>query len=253
MIKRMAVFLAVCGALTFAAAPVFAFTSISKSTNVATVTFSGDGTMFLQVQLKNLSDNSATTQIWWNTASITPGVTQWVRSDAYMVVYTTMTNALGAVRIYTDNLNAAATPQYTGVGNAAGLVGMYSGDPTASSSTLSMCWRVTDAALIDGTSLQIVQTNHVSSATLSAVATGTSYPCFIWMKDLGGSDPVVLADYTSPGYILVKDQVWGIQHAESNWGTTSSPDYVYFGATFSSASTPRTYRTSRLMVESFTE
>lgn len=222
-----------------------AFATVAKSTVTAAVSFSAAGTVAMSIELRNLNGNATTTQMWWNTAGISLGQTQWRRADAYIVLHTTMTSATGAVQIYTDNGNASASPRYSGTGNPAGLVGYDAANPMASSSTLSMCWRVADTVV---NSTTIAQGAPSFPDRLYSTELGNDYPCFIWMKDAGTSGFANGEDY-----VTVKDSVRGIQHGEATFGATPSPEYIYFGALFTNAVTPRLYKTSRLMIEAFTE
>lgn len=220
-----------------------AFAFSSKSTNVVTAgtVLSTAGQVSVSIELKNTITNVTTGWIWWNASSVTVGSTQWLAASAYVVVHSTITDSTGGIQIYTDNRNASASPRYVGVGDPAGLVGYSSTDATASSTTLSMCWRIVDNST---TTLTIRQTGD----TLYANELGSAYPCFLWMMDVGTTGFANGADY-----MTMKDSARGIQHAEATFGSTSSPDYVYFGANFTSAVTPRTYKTNRLIIEAYTD
>ena len=245
--------MAVAAVMMFSAGAAMA-ASISKSTVTASVAFTDlVGQVSMSLEFMNLNSSigdGTTTQMWWDTSAITLGVTQWRRADSYIVLHTTITSANGAVQVYTDNTHASAAPKYTGVGistNAAGLVGLdpLGLDLTASSKTLSMCWRVTDAV---ATSTTIAQGAPGKPDRLYSTELGNAYPCFEWMKDAA-----TMGFANGEDYVTVKDANRGIQHAESTWAYASSPDYLYFGALFTGAVTPRIYRTSRLMIEAFTE
>lgn len=222
----------------------FAFTTRGTNTVTAGTVLSSAGSVSVSIQLKNTLDNSTTGWIWWNPASVTVGSTQWLAANAYVVIHSTITDSTGGIQIYTDNRNASANPRYVGVTGTdpAGLVGYSASDATASSTTLSMCWRIVDQST---TTLTIRQTGD----TLYSNELGSAYPCFLWMKDVGTSGFVNGEDY-----ITMKESARGLQHAESTFGVgCASPDYLYFGANFTSAVTPRTYKTNRLIIEAYTD
>ncbi len=218
-----------------------AFQSISRSTVTAGVKFTLAGQVSMSIQLMNLNGGT-TTQIWWDPAQITIGQTQWRRADAYILLNSTITAATGGIQIYTDNKASDANPQYTGTGNPAGLVAQED----TSATPLSMCWRITD---VSTTTLTIRRGAPGYPDRLWAQELGDQYPCFLWMKDKN-----------TPGfqngedYVTVKEAARGLHHSEGDWGTgVPSPDYIYIGADFTNALTPRTYKTSTLRLEAFTE
>jgi len=216
------------------------FGSVSKSTVTASVSFSGAGVVSVSIDLRNL-DNSTTGLMTWNTSSITPGSTLWQSATAYILLHSTITAATGGIQIYTDNKAGDASPAYTGTGNPAGLVAVEA----TTVAPLSMCWRVVD---VSTTALTIVQTGD----TLYASEIGSGYPCFFWMKDAQTTGASAFVN--GEDYVTIKESARGMHHAESTWATgVVSPDYIYIGANFASVVTPRTYKTSTLRIEAFTE
>jgi hypothetical protein len=229
-------------------APSFAaFTSVQTNTLTAAASFTSAGTVSFSYTLYNLTGGT-TTQIWWNTSLITLGTTAWQRADAYMVLNANITNSTGGIQIYTDNINATAVPKYTGTGNPAGLVGTSS-----TTAVLPMCWR---AVTVSTTSLTIVQGPapyyNLYSTELGGAMGGNGYPCFIYMLDKNTS---TFAPAAGNGiYQEVWDGTLGMQYAAMTFGAPgTSSIYLYFGAGFTGATTPNTYRTTTLKLEAFHE
>lgn len=217
-----------------------AFATIAKSTYTASIAFAGTGNVWVSYELRNISNNVSTTTISWS--NVVLSTTKWKAADQYILLHTTFTAAAGGVQLYTNNKAADANPLYTGVSTAtaAGLVAVED-----SSTTLPMCWRVTD---VSTTTLNIVRGTAGFPDRLWEQTLGSAYPCFIWMVDAANG-----GFYGGWDYITVKDASKGIQHGEITWGNTASPDYIYFGADFTNAVTPRTYRTNTIRLEAFTE
>lgn len=220
-----------------------AYASVGITSVTAQVSFVAAGSIEMNAVLRNLTGET-TTQLWWDTGNITLGSTKWRRSDAYVMLHSTITAATGGIEIYTNNRNAAiAAQRYTGGAGTdpAGLVGLSS-----TTAVLPMAWRIT---AISTTSLTIVKGTDDSLYATELGGEAGSYPVFLWMMDLG-------TPAFTPGldYATAKDATRGIQHAAATWATgTSSPNYVYFGADFTNATTPNTYKTTTLRVEAFTE
>jgi hypothetical protein len=230
-------------------APSFAaFTQVgTPSTLTAAASFTAQGSVSYSYQLFNLTGGT-TTQIWWNTALITLGQTTWQRADAYMVLTATMTNTTGGIQIYTNNTLGTASPQYTGAGNPAGLVGTSS-----TTAILPMCWRAVNAST---TTLTIVQGPapyyNLYSSEFGGYANGNGWPCFIYMLDHASTS---FAPNAGNGiYQEVWDGTLGMQYAVNTFGQPgTSSIYLYFGASFAGATTPNTYKTSTLTLEAYHE
>ncbi len=202
----------------------------------------------MSVALKNNSDGSPADSITWE--DVNPGITHWKAAEQHLEVSVDYAQEGWGILVYTDNTASNASPRYSGIGNPAGLVGYDDEDASASSTTLSMCWRVvdvsTDTLTINrgATVMELGDPVDYPDRLWSGELT-KEYPCFFWMQDVqsGNFD----REYATAWNID------GIQHAESTWGGAKSPNYVYFGADFSGALTPRTYRTNKLTIEIFYE
>lgn len=217
-----------------------AFTSKSKTTLTATVALTTQGQIAASCELRNLNGSPAT-QVSWDATKITPTQTKWLSANTYIILHSTLTDSTGGVQIYTDNKAAGAVPMYAGSDNPAGLVG----NGSLTKKTLPMCWRAVD---VSTTSLTIVQGAPNFPDRIWSQECGDAYPCWLWMKDKGTSGFTNGEDY-----VIVKDALRGLQTAEAGYGFSASPDYIYFGANFSTIVTPSTYSTNQLIVEAFSE
>jgi hypothetical protein len=196
----------------------------------------------MTVTLKRLDNNNTTNQIFWNEAGITLGQTNWRRADAYIFVAATITSQ-GGIRIYTDNKSGSSVPQYTGSGNAAGLIRV---DDTTK--LLPLVWRATQMST---NTLSIQNTSDWSNLYVTELS--TSYYCFRWMADIRNSDwPGDASDWTwvknyANGTHLTNGTDWGVSWTWSDYKNT----YIYLGANFTGALTPKQYKSSGIVVESF--
>src|SRR5438477_3035086 len=136
--KKTIVSLAVLGLAVVLPRSAFAvFTSVSRSTNTALVSLVGGGTIQMTITLRNISDNTTTTQIYWTTNTVVLP-TSFVRASAYIQIDSTITIAGAGIQIYTDNTASDASPLFTYIGSTttvdpAGLV-----DATTTTQTLPM-------------------------------------------------------------------------------------------------------------------
>src|SRR5438477_7713645 len=121
------------------------FQSFGRSTQTAIVSLLGGGTVQMTITLRNVSDNSTTTQIYWTTNTVTLPA-GFVDADAYIQLDSTLTASGGGIQIYTDNTasDVPAGERFTYVGstnsvNPAGLV-----DLTTTTKTLPLAWSIKD-------------------------------------------------------------------------------------------------------------
>lgn len=229
----------------------FAASSVSKSTFTASVAFTGTGSITLSASLKDITTHGTTTQISWDPAEITLGSTNWQRAKQYAEIVSVITSSSGLVQIYTDNCATDANPKFYIVTptsfNPVGLVKTDTKDRT-----LKTCWRVCDSTItLAAGDIQQAVNNQLYSSVY-----GSSYPCYIWMKD--AKTPNITSENTTQfvngeDYVTVMDANRGGQHAEGTWGLFTSPDYIYFGAKFTGAVRPATYQTNTLRIEAYIE
>lgn len=225
-------------------ASAFAASTISRSTYTASVDFSGfQGVTYISVALKNLYNGSGASQFSFTPTASSLGMgTTFFAANEYAVIYTTWTkDDTGRVLIYTDNTAADANPRYTGTGGANGLV--TSSSTISSSDPLALVWRVTDSST---TTYKIGWYLQGTAMKLYALGMAQDYYCYLWMKDKGSDGNWYNTDNS---YATIKSfdstGQW-LQHAESQFGTTGSPDYFYLGANFEKAIAGRSYRTTTL-------
>lgn len=179
----------------------------------------------------------------------------WMTADQFVRVdMDSGGNFAWGLQIYTDNKNpAVANPLYGGPAGTdpAGLVDNT--DP-AHVQRLPMAWHVSQSLATD------VNVVHNPDNTLSS-SSGRQYH---WMKDAqtpdipglnvqafqNGQDAVTVWDeegmHFAPGNKV--GAYWG-----QSWGAARSPIYLYFGAGLTAAQPGRTYKTSAIMVEFFSE
>ncbi|MFC1546644.1 hypothetical protein ACFL4O_02885 [bacterium] len=209
--------------------------------------------------LKDVETHATTDQMRWNNI-ILPD--DWSASSTYIeLTMDNYTGELWGIQIYTDNTDANSEPRWntsaksTASYNCAGLLAYDS--PTATSTiALPICWRIVDST----TSASNLTIEEISTQTSVKLATSTlsSYYVWNWLKDKKTPDNAGTADINEL-FVNGEDAVtvWsndkGAQHAEGDWIWYNSPNYVYIGALFRDAATPRTYETGTLRVEFYTE
>jgi len=235
---------------------------VSSATLTASVQFTAAGSVNASYVLVNLTGGTPSPyQIWWSTGLINPGTTAWQRADDYIVLSSTLTDSRGAIRIYTNNCNSNninASPYYGyGVQNSSeALSGSYDPEGLIASSTntktLSMCWRVASATY---TMNPVIESINITSGTTVSTrlydqATGSGFPCYLWMMDKGTYN---FYSGNALDYAIIRDSSRGIQYAESNWGTAASTVNVYLGANFTNMDEPDTFSTNSLVIEAFLE
>jgi hypothetical protein len=232
------------------------FTSVQKSTVTAQITFDQGGSGTMTVALKTVVGDIPA--FWLSWSDVTPGVTGWKAADQYIEVTNTYNRTGWGIQIYTDNCAADANPQFYIVNpssvNPAGLVATDN-----RKSTLPLAWRIMGETTsyahlgIREVSDPVVPDEHHLQST-DFPQTTPYYP-WVWMKD--AKTPSIPEQYVT-GFVNGEDYVtiWnenGVHHAEGplDYYASPSPNYVYIAARFSEATTPRTYKTSKLTVELF--
>lgn len=209
-----------------------AFSSLETDPNTAYVDLSGTQTYSWTVTVHNVSDDVATSNLGWS--DVTSGEDIWKVSDQYIKIDASVTYTDWGIQIYTDNKDAAASPQYTGTaGSGYNFVGVSN-----TTSALPFAWKVVD-----------VSTAAPVAPVVRSDYTGFEDYCWKWMKDKTQTTNPFLDDET---YV----RVWaddGIYWHESptepgNPGAAPSPNYVYI-ATWFDSSTAQVYSTNRLILE----
>lgn len=222
-----------------------AVTSVDTAILAGEVVFTEAPSGGMSVALKEVSDDSSATELSWT--GVTPGVTEWKAADQYIEVTNTYNRTGWGIQIYTDNLPSGTT-EY----NPAGLVATDD-----EKSVLPLAWRI----MGDATSyanlgiLEVEDPVEPDEHHLESTTEASGYYPWLWMKDV--STPEIPELYTT-AFVNGEDYVtvWnanGVHHAEGplDYYASPSPNYVYIGARFTTATTPRTYSTNKLTVELF--
>jgi len=231
------------------------FNTVSKETVAGGVVFTEVPSGEMSVALKNISDNSSATELSWS--DVTAAVTEWKAANQYIEVTNDYNRTGWGIQIYTDNCAGDANPRFYIVNpssvNPAGLLATDN-----KKDVLPLAWRMMgDTTTYAHLGIQEVpdllepDKHHLESTDLP----GLGYYPWLWMKD--AETPEIPELYTA-AFVNGEDYVtiWnenGVHHAEGplDYYTSPSPNYVYIGARFTTATTPRTYRTSKLTVELF--
>jgi hypothetical protein len=233
------------------------FTPVSKETVAGGVVFTGAPSGEMTVALKKISNDSVATEISWS--DVTAAVTEWKAADQYIEVTNTYNGTGWGIQIYTDNCAGDANPQFYTVNpssvNPAGLLAIDN-----KKDVLPLAWRTMGEKVTSGSDeLDIQQVPdpidpdkyHLQPSKYA----GDVYYPWLWMKD--ARTPDIPEQYTE-AFVNGEDYVtiWnenGVHHAEGpgDYYASPSPNYVYIGARFTTATTPRTYRTNKLTVELF--
>ncbi len=223
-----------------------AVTSVDTKTVAGGVEFIGEPTTWeFTVALKNISGVGTPTELSWS--DVTPGSTDWKAADQYIEVANTYYRTGWGIQIYTDNLPSGTT-EY----NPAGLVATDD-----EKSVLPLTWRIMgEKVTADKLGIREVEDPVESDKHhLESTSEDPGYYPWLWMKD--AKTPDIPELYTT-AFVNGEDYVtiWnenGVHHAEGplDYYASPSPNYVYIGARFTTATTPRTYSTSKLTVELF--
>ncbi len=234
-----------------------AFNPVKKSTVTAQIAFTAAPSGTMTVALKTVVGDNPATQLSWS--GVTPAVTAWKAADQYIEVTNTYNRTDWGIQIYTDNCATGADPQFYIVNpssvNPAGLLATDN-----KKDVLPLAWRIMgDTTSYARLGIQEVSDpvdpdkHHLESTDIP----GKGYYPWLWMKD--AKTPEIPELYTA-AFVNGEDYVtmWnenGVHHAEGplDYYASPSPNYVYIGARFTTATTPRTYRTNKLTVELFYE
>lgn len=200
--------------------------SISTITAEAKVT---GGQLAMSIEIRRRTDNVVVSSITWHLAA---GTTQWALAEQYILLHSTLTQSGGGIRIYTDNAAADANPKYGGTfgeGNGAGLI-----DTSTNTVFLPMAWLIKDDVGDPATGDPQTNSNWFYFKDKSQ----TNF----WTSTTKDYSRVALAGF---GYHYAQD--------EHNYGAMSSPNPIYIEANFLNAVGGRTYRTTTLRIELYSE
>jgi hypothetical protein len=230
--------------------------SLGRSTYTAVAQLTGTGSISFNAAIREVGTNAPAAQISWTGVTLPAGL---VRASHYIQLASTFTASNGGIEIYTDNTAADATPyQYTGVISSntpppSGLV-----DGTSHTNRLPMTWTI--------------QASTVAPTPQNPNVPATGFAWF-FMTDRGQvavpSQNVTAFEDGLP-YITVANNQCGtpanpgntcIHYAQgaggqgdpTQFGGAPSPNNIFLAADFSTAVTPRTYGTSTLRLEAYTQ
>ncbi len=204
-----------------------AFQSIEVSTITAEATVTG-GELSMSIEIRRRSDNVEVSSITWN---VTAG-SSWVLADQYILLHSTLTQSGGGIRIYTDNAADDANPKFGGTfgeNNGAGLI-----DTSTNTIFLPIAWLIKD---------------NLEDPTTGDPNTDTSW---FYFKDKSQTN---FWSNDTKDYSTVAKAGYGIHYAQGpeNYSLAQSPNYIYIQANFNNAVGGRTYRTTALRIELYSE
>ncbi len=209
-------------------APTFAtFQSRSISTFTAQATVTG-GQLAMSVEIRNRSGDVLVSSLTWNVVA----GSGWTLANQYILLHSTLTLP-GGIRIYTDNAANDANPRFGGSFGeiyGAGLI-----DTTTNTAVLPLAWLIRD----DRSDPTPGDPNYV--------------PVWFYFKDKSQTN--FWSDADIQDYSTVAKAGYGIHYAQGpgNYGPSPSPDYIYIESNFTNALGGRTYRTTTLRIELFSE
>ena len=218
-----------------------AFVSKQKVTNTAEAALSGTGDVTMSLQIKKVSDDSTATQITWSGVTLP---TRWKVADHYIQISAQITSVGGGIQTYTDNMATDASPKFTGdktVTTPSGLI-----DTVDSTRKLTTAWSVRS-------SLTPITVNPANPDDKTVGSEGV-----LWLIHEDASQ-VAIAATNSAAFVnadpFIEVQTSdGIHFAQgpTQFGPpAAATSNYYLEADFGNAVTPRTYRTSKLVLESF--
>ena len=201
----------------------------------------------MSVTIKKMSTNAIVSEVAWSSATLP---NNWVTADSYLQLDSTITAPTGGIQIYTDNVNSV--PAYTGAINATspspeGLV-----DNTVTSNLLPLAWSIKEA-VVGSTGPVSAEPNNNG---LNGRPTDPNAFQWLYMEDKSqvannqGASNFVNADPS-----LTVQNVNGIHVAQSptQFAPSMSPSIIYLESNFASAVTQRTYSTTKLILQAFTQ
>jgi len=241
-VNAYAAALAVIGlAVSMPAVTNAAFSSVRVISKTASATLTQTGSVAMDVAILKTADNTPDTQINWTGVTLPAG---FVLASDYIQLSSTITASGGGIQTYTDNTAADASPKFSGLINSvsatpAGLV-----DNSSTTLKLPTAWTIL----------------HSSGVPVAANPNNAADPnSFGWLYHEDKAQVAVptlgaSAFVNGDPYITVENSN-GIHFGQSptQFGSAASPNNMYLEADFTSALTPRTYSTTTLRLEAFTE
>jgi len=218
-------------------APTFAtFQSRSISTFTAQATVTG-GQLAMSVEIRNRDNDNLATSLTWNVVA----GSSWTLANQYILLHSTLTVSGGGIRIYTDNAANDANPRFGGDfgnNNGAGLI-----NTTTNTLVLPLAWLIRDNRE-DPTPGDPDPRNPNFNAA------------WFYFKDKSQTNFwTTTQTEDAKDYSTVAKAGYGIHYAQGpgNYGSSTSPDYIYIESNFANAVGGITYRTTTLRIELFSE
>lgn len=274
MKKRLALTALAAVAVGVMATPSWAFTSAGISTVTAGTTVGGPRTAAFTLAIRDTSNPFGANQSSVTWSNVNPLSTTWKLADRLLVINSTVTDAAGGIKIYTDNTSAAANPRFVDPtpANAFNADSLASGllratSPTTSVAGLPMAWTIkTSTRIIEGgTTL-----TGVGAADPNTGSTGAVYNNkFQWLfhtdaynwalgVDLNGNtvlDPGEPQPQALDAPFVTMINSFGTHFGQAPTEFEAHPDgansFVYLEANFATAQVQTPYQTSTLKVEAY--
>jgi hypothetical protein len=239
--------------LTAAAAVNSAYAiSVGNSTHTATVTFDAALAAFdWSIAFKKVSDNTAATEITWDTSGVALGTTKWVDAGVYAVLTTTVTNSKARIQLYTRNTESTAY-KYGGAGQSTSTSsGLILKSDSSSTVTLPFAFRMTDT-------LTPKKADNDNAATKVFPYSEDTTPKGFYDGGVYFTDNYADDFTTNSEKIIYRTLIddkgfhWGGAATDAG-GSTSGTFYIFFGANFGGATAPNTYGSDTITFRGFTE
>ncbi len=255
------------------AAPSWAFQSVKITTITAVAQVGGQRVADFNLAIRNTNApfGANLSSVTWS--AINPPSTQWKMSDTLLVINSTVTDAAGGIKIYTDNTHPSAIPRFTDpTTNAFNIDSLASGLLNASAATtsapgLSLAWTIkTSTRIVEGgTDLTGVGAADPNTGPGTAVFNNRFQWLFNTDKynwalgvDRNGNGTLDPADDQPQAldapYVTMINLV-GIHFGQANNEFGAHPDgsnsFVYLQADFRNALVQTLYGTSALRVEAY--
>ena len=233
--KGLLIFCLTLGLVMASVGIAMAFTHDHEEVNVASATVTGATIADMTVTIKNVSNDAVATEINWSGLSV--GVSTWTVANQYIEIDAESTYPGWGIQIYTNNVDTPtvtvvpASPKYTGIAGAAGLVGV-----TDTTVALPMAWHAEDDVTTWGTSPQNPEEN----------AGSTFDNGYLWQADASENLFTLGDDYIT---------IWNGNGIRWGYGPgdlvgATSPIVVYLGAKFTTA-TVQSYKTNTIILEQY--
>ncbi|MDR3113199.1 MAG: hypothetical protein LBU09_02360 [Endomicrobium sp.] len=223
---------------------------VDNSTKTATVSIPDALGLFQwNIELKKVADNSAATQITWETTganAVQIGSTdKWYDSNVYAVITSTLTKSKAKIEIYQDNANSTVykatdtiiNPALDKTFNGLVLSTTSAGSTAGVPADLPFAWRVS--------------TNTKVATDLQSVFP----PLYTGQYFTDKSDTHYATDADKIAYRTVFSNK-GVRYgggANEMGGSPSGTFYMYFGANFEKAMGGMTYGSDRIVIRGFEE